>query len=251
MKFKTILALFINSLWMSNAVANPLQNSLDGPIKANLNLYVFAADISGDIGAGPITYDVDQSFSDTLEHLDKSYMGHFDLSKGKWGAYVDYQSVQTSQKQSVLQLPVALSTDLDQTSFGVYYQAYTSDKSTKNGYSKFIVEPTIGVHHTKAAANLSALGKNIDLNKSWNEIFWGSRFKYNFESPFNLASEITFGQEGTISAQTYLGYRLGFFDRDFNLRMGYRYLEQDYRSDNFHWKVKEYGPVIGLNLPLF
>ncbi len=40
-------------------------------------------------------------------------------------------------------------------------------------------------------------------------------------------------------------------NREINLRAGYRYFEQDYKSNNFHWDIRQYGPVIGINLPIF
>lgn len=95
------------------------------------------------------------------------------------------------------------------------------------------------------------LNQNLETDTRWDEFFWGSRFKYNFDSPWNLASELTFGVKDTVSAQAYLGYRIPIQDRHLNLRVGYRYLEQDYKSTDFHWDMRQHGAVVGVNLPIF
>ncbi|AOA60023.1 hypothetical protein BFG52_14675 [Acinetobacter larvae] len=231
--------------------ANAFSETFQGATKVNLNLYLFAADVSGQIGQGNLQYDVDQPFKETLKNLDDSFMAHLDISKGQWGVYVDRQIVKTSQQQHVMQVPVALGTELNQSSYGVYYQAYRSPESTQKNRAKLVIEPTIGMHHTKADATLAVMQYQTDVSKSWDEFFWGSRFRYNFDSPWNLAGEFSVGTENTISAQGYVGYRIPVFKRDVNLRAGYRYFEQDYRSGNFHWDIKQHGPVIGINLPIF
>lgn len=234
-----------------SAIANEISDTFKGKTKLNLNLYVFAADIDGDISKGPISYEVEQPFKETLKELDKSYMAHLDLSKGKWGIYADRQYVKTSQDKQVLHVPLALATKLDQSSYGIYYQAYVSPEQTKDQYAKFIVEPTIGMHHTDASATLGALNHKIQASTDWDEFFWGTRFKYNLDSAWNFASEITFGVEDTRSVQAYVGYRIPVFNRHLNIRGGYRYFEQDYTSGDFKWDIKEHGPVVGINLPIF
>ena len=234
-----------------SAIANQFSDTFHGQPKLNLNVYAFAADVDGDISKGNIDYEVDQPFKDTLKELDQSFMAHLELNKGKWGIYADKQYVKTSQDKLVFNIPLALNTKLDQSSYGVYYQAYVSPEQTKDNYSKFIVEPTIGMHQTDASATLSVLNNQVKTSADWDEFFWGARFKYNFNSPWNLASELSFGVENTRSAQAYLGYRIPVFDRNLNIRAGYRYFEQDYKSNDFKWDIKQHGPVIGINLPIF
>ncbi|TCM64384.1 hypothetical protein EC844_11860 [Acinetobacter calcoaceticus] len=233
-----------------------VENTWEGPVKLNLNVYAFAADVDGTLRKGKIDYQVDQPFKETLKNLDSSYMLNLDLSKGRWGAYADTQVVKTSESKQLMQVPIALATDLKQSSIGLYYQAYNSAKdsnlsSNKNQRARFIVEPTIGVHRTEVDATLAALNHSSEVSTSWNEFFWGSRFKYNFDSPWNLAAELSFGAEDTRSAQAYVGYRQPIFDRAINIRLGYRYFAQNHYSNNFNWEIKQHGPVIGLNLPIF
>lgn len=238
---------------------NAFTESFSGSPQINTNIYVFAADISGSIGekiAGqPINYQVDQPFDETVKHLNQAFMGYIDFRKGDWGVYIDKQYVKTSEKDEVLDIPLAVQTKLDQTSYGIYYQAYKSP--TKNAFErpKVIFEPTIGVHHTEAKAKLAAnvLGslRTVQADVNWNEFFWGARFRYNFNSPWNIASEVTVGENDTLSAHAYVGYNIPVYKRIINLRAGYRYFHQDHTSGNFNWDITEKGPVVGFNIPIF
>ena len=255
---KSALLCFFPLLALTSAAsANSFSDSWEGPAKLNLNLYLFAADVDGTLSKGPIAYNVNQPFKDTLGELDDSYMLHLDLNKGLWGAYIDSKLIKTSAAQQVYTVPIALRTSLEQSSFGLYYQAYVSESRTQTKSAgeksrpRFIVEPTIGVHRTEVDATLSALQHRTETSAAWNEFFWGSRFKYNFDSPWNLAAEMSFGVEDTRSAQTYFGYRQPIFGHPVNFRLGYRYFEQNHHTNNFHWDIKQHGPVIGLSLPIF
>ncbi|MDR0236135.1 hypothetical protein [Acinetobacter sp.] len=251
MKSNKYLFFLTGILFQPASFAESFTETWQGPVKLNLNLYVFAADVDGSIQKGKIKYDIDQPFKETVKDLDQSFMGHVDLSKGKWGLYADHQYIKTSQEKRAMYIPIALSSQLNQSSYGVYYQAYVSPEITSQHQAKFIVEPTVGLHRTEAEATLGALNQTLATDAKWTEFFWGSRFKYNFDSPWNLASELTFGTENTWVAHAYLGYRIPVLNRNFNLRAGYRYFEQDHKSNNFHWEVRQHGPVIGINLPIF
>ncbi|WEI24171.1 hypothetical protein PYR74_09865 [Acinetobacter bereziniae] len=127
---KQILIFLIGLLLNQATLADTFSDTFQGPVKLNLNLYVFTADVDGNIQKGKIKYDIDQPFKETVKALDQSFMGHVDLSKGNWGLYADHQYVKTSQEKSAINIPVALSTKLNQSSYGVYYQAYVSTETT-------------------------------------------------------------------------------------------------------------------------
>lgn len=239
------------SLLSPTVLANSFTESFAGKPKLNVTAYVFAADINGTLAKQNIKYNVEQPFKETLKSLDQAYMTYIDLSKGDWGIYFDKQLVKTSAEEQVFNVPIAVKTKLDQSSYGVYYQAYKSPEDPQRKYSALIIEPTIGFHHTNAEATLAAFGQSEQAEINWNEFFWGARFKANFDSPWNLASQVTIGAKDTIAAHFYVGYRIPSFNRDLNLRVGYRYLKQDYQSNGFHWEIRERGPVIGINVPIF
>ena len=243
---------FISFLALApTAYASNIEDTWEGPVKLDLNAYVFAADLQGTLSKGDTDYTVDQPFSESAKNLDRFYMFELDLNKGRWGTYLDMEVVKISENKDVLNYPVAVTTDLNQGKFGVYYQAYISEKNEKNNLPRFIVEPTIGMHRTEVEADLSAFGKKITVSENWNEFFWGSRFKYNFDSPWNLSGEAIFGAEDTISTQAHLGYRKDIFKRPINFKVGYHYFKQNHRIDDFKLDIKEHGPVIGINIPIF
>ena len=251
MTFYKYIYLISGLVFSQSVLANSFLESFEGEPRINMNVYAFAADVNGTIREQNIKYHVDQPSSDTVKHLDRMYMGYLDFRKGDWGLYIDKQLVKTSKDEAVINIPIAVSTKLDQTNYGIYYRAYQSAETNQNNQHKLVVEPTIGIHHTEAKATLAAFNitKQADIN--WDEFFWGTRIRYNFDSPWNLASEVTFGAKDTISAHAYVGYNIPVFKRFVNLRVGYRYFKQDYESNNFQWDITQKGPVIGINLPIF
>lgn len=251
MKFSKYIYLSSCILFSQSLLANSFLDSFSGEPRINANIYVFAADVDGTLSDKNIQYKVDQSFNDTLEHLDRVFMGFLDINKGDWGLYIDKKLVKTSEDNDVINIPIAVNTKLDQTSYGIYYRAYKSTELNAFKQPKLLIEPTIGLHHTDAKATLSAFNITKNANIDWNEFFWGARFRYNFDSPWNIASELTIGEKDTISAHAYLGYNIPFFKRPLNVRVGYRYLKQDYQSNDFHWDIRQRGPVIGINLPIY
>ena len=249
MKYLNLILVSTLFSFVQSTQAKTFSETFEGTPKINLNLYIFAADVNGKVSEKNIEYDVDQPFKETVKNLDRVFMGYLDFNKGDWGAYIDKQLVKTSANEVVYNIPIAVDTKLDQTSYGIYYQAYKSPEI--NNKHKLIVEPTVGVHRTEADATLSAFGitKKADIN--WNEFFWGARMRYNFDSPWNIASEVTIGANDTLSAHAYIGYNIPVFKQHINLRAGYRYFKQDYISGDFHWDIHQSGPVIGFNIPIF
>ncbi|MCZ6667532.1 MAG: hypothetical protein O6932_02545, partial [Gammaproteobacteria bacterium] len=49
-----------------------------------LGIYLFASEVSGDVGIRNVTIDVDASFSEILDNLDLGFMGYFEHRRDKW-----------------------------------------------------------------------------------------------------------------------------------------------------------------------
>nr|WP_314370573.1 hypothetical protein [uncultured Acinetobacter sp.] len=228
----------------SPTYAESIKDSLNGETKFFINIYGFAADIDGVVGYQGLNYQVDQPFKDTLEALDKALMGHFEINKGKWGVFSDTQYVKTEEKKDVLPFPVALSTKVNLSNLGIYYRAYEQFADAKG----LVIEPTLGFNYTDLEADLSALGMQVSVGKSWAEYFGGVRIKYNTDSFWNLAAQYTYGIEQTQIAQAYLGYRQNIWTTPINFRVGYRYVSQDYKDGAFKWDTVQQGPVVGIGL---
>ncbi len=241
---------------------NPTEYSNpERPIKVYVSLYGFAARLDGDLNMGPLHSQVDVPFSDTWRNLDTSYMAYLDVQKDRFGAYIDKQYVKTKQKEQVSShgIPVAqadITAKLDRTSAGIYYTALDTEGFAAG--QRFVLEPTIGVHFTTVSANmnastplLSGVTKEISRRAAWNEPYIGTRFLYDFDKQWNIAGQIDIGTRNSLGYQTYLGYRSKIFNLPTNFRVGYRMIDQQYTKDDFRWKIKEHGPVIGFSMQLY
>ncbi len=81
--------------------------------------------------------------------------------------------------------------------------------------------------------------------------FRGSRFKYNFDSPWNLASKMTLRGEKRFLPMYIQDIEFLFLNRNLNLTTDYSYFEQNYKCNNFHWDIRQQAPVLDINLPFF
>jgi hypothetical protein len=54
---------------------------------------------------------------------------------------------------------------------GIYYRAYEQFADAKG----LVIEPTLGFNYTDLEADLSALGMQVSVGKSWAEYFGGVR----------------------------------------------------------------------------
>ncbi|MGO3919931.1 hypothetical protein [Acinetobacter venetianus] len=240
--YKYCLYILSCGLFIPHAQAESLKDSFIGDTKVFVNIYGFAADIDGKIGYQGMNYHLDQPFKDTLDSLDKALMGHFEVAKGKWGIYSDIQYVKTEEEKQVYTYPIALSTKVNLSNLGIYYRAYEQYPQGKG----LVIEPTLGFNYTDLEGNLGALGKVVAVEKDWFEYFGGARFRYNTDSPWNIAAQYTYGTEQTQIAQAYVGYRQKIFLAPINFRVGYRYVSQDYKSGSFKWDTEQKGPVVGI-----
>ena len=144
---------------------------------------------------------------------------------------------------------------------GVYYRAYDLALGGNTVFGEprhFTVEPTIGVRWTKLEADADAGFAGLNKSADWTDPFVGIRLSGDLDERWNLAGEADIGGFGAgsklaINAQAYLGYRTEMFSHPSILRVGYRYLSQDYATDDFtgnrfRWNVTQQGPVIGFSM---
>ncbi len=92
--------------------------------------YLFASAITGDVGVGPVTTDVDVSFGDILENLEGGIMGYGQARRGPWSLILDAAYLRVTADNELASaggpLSVNLDVDLKQTILAGYggYRVY-------------------------------------------------------------------------------------------------------------------------------
>ena len=234
------------------------------PPHLRVSVYGFAAGIDGNLGLGPHQVSPRITFSEVWNDLDSAIMAHIDYKYKKLGVYYDFQNVKTSsvehaqiQLAPTLTLPVQadVRTKLRRSNLGAYYTAFeTTGLSQKH---KLKIEPTLGIHYTKAQASLYVHSDalpyefNIQKSTSWYEPFIGSRVTYQFNPKLSVFGQADFGTQKSQDLQAYATYQTAIKSHPTYLVAGYRYINQKHEQNDFSWHIKEHGPVLGLSVQLF
>ena len=234
------------------------------PSHLRVSVYGLAAGIDGNLGLGPHQVSPRITFSEVWNDLDSAIMAHIDYKYKKLGVYYDFQNVKTSsvehaqiQLAPTLTLPVQadVRTKLRRSNLGAYYTAFeTTGLSQKH---KLKIEPTIGIHYTKAQASLYVYSDalpyefNIQKSTSWYEPFIGSRVTYQFNPKLSVFGQADFGTQKSQDLQAYATYQTAIKSHPTYLVAGYRYINQKHEQNDFSWHIKEHGPVLGLSVQLF
>ena len=234
------------------------------PSHLRVSVYGFAAGIDGNLGLGQHQVSPRITFSEVWNDLDSAIMAHIDYKYKKLGVYYDFQNVKTSsvehaqiQLAPTLTLPVQadVRTKLRRSNLGAYYTAFeTTGLSQKH---KLKIEPTIGIHYTKAQASLYVHSDalpyefNIQKSTSWYEPFIGSRVTYQFNPKLSVFGQADFGTQKSQDLQAYATYQTAIKSHPTYLVAGYRYINQKHEQNDFSWHIKEHGPVLGLSVQLF
>ena len=101
MKIKVYSLLSIGIFMGQSTQAKRFIKGLHGALKLNPNMYAFGADVDNTIGQKNLKF------------------------------FADWKTTATSQEKHALSLPIALNTQLDQTSYRIYNQAYLSPETTQ------------------------------------------------------------------------------------------------------------------------
>ncbi|MEN3931168.1 hypothetical protein WJT86_08875 [Microvirga sp. W0021] len=223
--------------------------------------YVWAASLNGNAALAGRYSHVDIPFSDVIHHLDYALMGNVELTNSQWGVYGDFQHVQTSQKEKVYQQTLGLRVTTTNIAFGAYYRIFEQPLGGDTVFGRprrIAIEPTAGVRWTKLNVHAKAIGLQTVKRADWFDPFVGLRISADLTDRWNLfvsGNVGGFGAGSDISydVQAYLGYRTFIFGQPTILRMGYRWLYQDYESDDFtgnkfRWKINQHGPAIGFSM---
>ena len=234
------------------------------PSHLRVSVYGFAAGIDGNLGLGQHQVSPRITFSEVWNDLDSAIMAHIDYKYKKLGVYYDFQNVNTSsvehaqlQLAPTVTLPVQadVRTKLRRSNLGVYYTALeTTGLSQKH---KLKIEPTLGIHYTKAQASLYVHSDalpyefNIQKSTSWYEPFIGSRVTYQFNPKLSVFGQADFGTQKSQDLQAYATYQTAIKSHPTYLVAGYRYINQKHEQNTFSWHIKEHGPVLGLSVQLF
>lgn len=212
--------------------------------------YLWVTGLSGTVGVGDATADVDMSFSDIMENFDIGAMGVFEARRGKLGFVTDLSyvslSVASDTPRGFFANGVTAGVDsLMWTAMAEYRVVDTPDGTVDAlaGFRLFSVHNEIAIDGNRFLDDQDGA-----LTQTWVDPMIGVKGRLNLSPEFYLTGWAMIGGFGVSSDFTYdilagAGYA---FSDSVSAVIGYRVSGVDYSSDDFTYDTVQQGPVIGL-----
>lgn len=243
------------SLFGSPAVAD--EGSTDDKWQFEITPYLFAAGMNGTTGIGPISADVDMSFSDIAERLDSAFMIYMTARKNDWIYSFDaiYFKI-TDQPSKSWQGPLG-NTNTAQLNVGMTQQNYSLSfgRRVLNERTKLDVLGVARYTGLDTDLNLAVTtgpplrpdgSRSVSAKESWWDAAIAVRVAMPIASKWDLTGYADVGAGGTdLSYQLLAGVNWQF-SKVVSAKIGYRYFYQDYQKDNFKWDMTNSGAYLGV-----
>ncbi|MDX1900744.1 MAG: hypothetical protein SFW66_01910 [Gammaproteobacteria bacterium] len=237
------LLLLSSFLFSTNAFAAPWQFEI-AP-------YIWGMNMRGRTSIGPATFDVNQSFTDLLKHLDVAAMLYATAHKDQLGFYFNGMYSSLSDNGHFYDVKVHADNQFGVFGGGISYIAFQRQLSNERAVS---LEPYAGVRYTLNNSTLKLNNSSFSKNVNWTDPVIGLRFDYAFNKKWTA---LLIGDIGGTNASTHYSYSAGAFLgyqslswQHVKLYLGYRILGQHYQTGSgrsfYDWDMKLYGPLLGI-----
>jgi len=260
MKKTLVVAVAVFGLLASNAVAAdlsypapPPEPPVAVPVPGGWSFvvapYMWAAGLSGEVGAGGQTADIDLSFGDVLDALDIGVMGVAEARHGRFGIFSDLVFAELSAT--------------DRTPFGVLANkiSATSTSLMWTAAAEYRLVQQSGVSlDVMAGLRLFSIGNSLafkggaldgfdaDQTETWVDPIVGLKGSVDLTARLYLTGWAMAGGFGVSSDSTWdlmagAGYR---FNEKIAAVLGYRAAGVDYEHDGFVYDTVQQGPFTGV-----
>lgn len=214
-----------------------------------LTPYLWAAGLSGDIGAGSLpSVPVDAGFTDIIKNVDLGAMGTFEARRGRWlllfdGIYTRISGDSAIQTASFNHAEVISTTGIINPVVG--YRIWENDRLSFDataGARVWIVGTELKLSGTQSA--------ELSDTKTWADPVLGGRLHGKIGQKWFVTALGDIGGFGVSSHLTWQAFGgVGYeFNNTWSLKAGYRALGVDYRTSGFTFDVVEHGPLVGVGI---
>lgn len=230
--------------------------------RIDLNTWVWAMGIEGDVGARGLTTSVDASFTDVLDASDSliGLAGRLEVGKGKWGGFLDgaYNKIGVDNATGPLGLAnVDATVKQGVVDFGLMYRLL--DTPADNGSQRHnTLDAYAGARYQTLNIELDpAVLPSRERSRDWIDPIVGLKGTVPLTDRFYLTAWGDIGGFGVASDLTWattavIHYDFILFDRPATIFTGYRAVGTDYTdgsgADLFTWDTTLHGPILGLTI---
>jgi opacity protein-like surface antigen len=257
----SVLCLLVLSCILSgNIAAAETQKANDKNWQFEFTPYLFAASMDGTTGMRGVTTDVNMSFGDIWDRLDKAFMVFFTAQNGDWiyafdGIYFKLNDEKAASWQGPLGNTSTAQLNVDATQ-----QAYAGYIGRRVYNQNFVTVDVSGlVRYTSLDTNLKlalATGPNllpdgsraVGRKESWWDLAIAAQVKTPIADKWDFVGYADIGAGGSdLTYQLMAGVNWQFSDT-LSAKLGYRHFYQDYEKDDFKWDMTTSGVFAGLGI---
>jgi hypothetical protein len=243
------------SFFVSPAVAD--EGSSDDKWQFEITPYLFAAGMNGTTGIGPISADVDMSFSDITERLDSAFMIYMTARKNKWVYALDaiYFKI-TDQPSQSWQGPLGntstaqLNVGMTQQNYSLSFGRRVLNERTKldvMGVARYTgLDTDLKLALTTGPNLLPDGSRSVSASESWWDAAVAVRVAMPIASKWELAGYADVGAGGSDLTYQLLAGVNWQFSKVVSAKFGYRYFYQDYQNGAFKWDMTNSGGYLGV-----
>jgi len=233
----------------------PVSASAEDQWEFRITPYLWFAGVKGDastIPGAPVA-PIDISVSDALQDTQASYMGVFEIKKGRHAGFIDYLYTDLESDTTLVGDPINLTlksiSKNTLVSAGYEYQLYSEDRASADVF--------LGARYWKVDTYLEfggglgvLAGRNIRNTESWVDPMIGIRGRTALGgSNFFVTGILGVGGFGVGSdyfydASLHLGYQWG---KSIGTTLGYRLFDVKYEDGSFLYDVRQQGWLLGLS----
>lgn len=221
--------------------------------------YLFAAGMNGTAGMRGVESDLDMSFSDIWDRLDKAFMLLFSAQKGDWvfgfdGMYIDLADEQAASWQGPLGNTNTSKLNVDATQ--QIYAPVIGYRVLKNknrvdvlGVARYTsMDTAMKLALTTGADLLPDGSRSVSRKESWWDLAIGARVLAPFSEKWAFVGYVDIGAGGSDLSYQLLAGLNWQFAKMFSAKFGYRHFYQDYSKDDFKWDMTTSGVYAGLGI---
>lgn len=234
------------------------------PWKFQLIPYIWAVNMNGRVGVGPIVGHVNQSFNDILSDLNFATMVAAEATNDRFTAFINIVYAVLSNNADTGAVSVHVKNNFGLYSGGIAYSIFKYPFNfSNNGMANSLVElsPYAGFRYTlnevDSTLNAEGLQLSSNLNQYWTDPIVGLRLNYDINRAWKLMLAGDIGGMNASSQYSYnafgtIGYSPHFLWSNTTIYLGYRTLGQHYTTGSglrrYDWNMKVFGPLVGLGI---
>ena len=222
--------------------------------------YLFASGLDGSIGLRGVEADVDMSFGDIWDRLDKAFMLMATAQKGDWiygfdAMYVELGGEQASTWQGLLgnSNTARLNVDMTQEVYALSAgrKIWGEDRSRLDvvGVARYTrLESGLTLALTTGSPLLPDGSRSVNDEFDWWDAAVGVRYLAPLSENWDMVGYADVGAGGSDLTYQLLAGVNWRFSKTFSGKFGYRYFYQDYSKDDFKWDMAMGGVFAGLGI---